>query len=327
MTTQEPRDFTTLQEAIVYFSNPDNCVAYMVERRWRNGVVACPTCGRTDVRYIASRRVWQCKTRHAKCQFSVKVGTIMEDSPIPLDKWLMAMWMVGNCRNGVSSYEIHRNIGVSQKTAWFLLHRIREAMKMAPVHHLADGWNHVVEVDETYISGNPKNMHADRRLRINQTGENKSIVMGMLDRQTREVRAKVIPNAKRATLQNEILKNVGFNAHIYTDQHLGYEGLDQLKRFTHKTVNHTMEYVKGRVHTQGIENFWALLKRSLKGTYVAVEPFHLDRYVDEQAFRFNSRVKKQNDAQRLDKLTGQLHGRRLTWAELTGKNAVAAGEF
>src|SRR5580693_2697252 len=122
---KEPK---TLQQAITYFASPDNCVAYLVGHRCPDGVV-CPTCGRTDVVYVAKRRVWQCKSRHPKCQFSVKVGTIFEDSPIPLDKWLMAMWMVANCKNGVSSYEIHRALGVTQKTAWFLLHRIRLAMK------------------------------------------------------------------------------------------------------------------------------------------------------------------------------------------------------
>jgi transposase-like protein len=328
MNSQPVREFSTLQQAIVHFSNPDNCVAYMVARRWPDGVVKCPTCGRDDVKYIAKRRVWQCKTRHAKCQFSVKIGTIMEDSPISLDKWLVAMWMLANCRNGVSSHEIKRTLGITQKSTWFMLHRIRWAMREESKHTMGSHWGNPIEVDETFIGGKPKNMHSKRRLEINQSGEDhKTAVMGMLNRETREVRAKVVPNVKRETLQAEILKNVGFNAHIYTDQHTGYMDLDKVKNFTHKTVNHTIEYVNGRVHTQGIENFWALLKRSLHGTYVAVEPFHLDRYVDEQAFRFNSRTKKQDDAQRLDKLASQLLGKRLTYAELTGKDADAARPF
>lgn len=322
MNTNEPRDFSTLQEAVVYFSDPDNCVAYMVARRWPDGIVACPTCGRTDVRYVATRRVWQCKTRHAKCQFSVKVGTIMEDSPISLDKWLMTMWMVANCRNGVSSHEISRSINVTQKSTWFMLHRIRAAMKAQPVHTMGSHWGNPVEVDETFIGGKPGNKHLGKR-----APKEKTIVMGMLNRETREVRAKVIPNVKRETLQTEILKNIGFNAHVFTDGYVGYDGLDKVKNFTHKTVNHVNEYVNGRVHTQGIENFWSLLKRTLQGTYVAVEPFHLDAYVDEQAFRFNNRKAFKTDAQRLDKLTTQTVGRRLTYAELTGKNATASGEF
>jgi transposase-like protein len=300
MNSQPVREFSTLQQAIVHFSDPDNCIAYMVARRWPDGVVKCPTCGRDDVKYIAKRRVWQCKTRHAKCQFSVKVGTIMEDSPISLDKWLVAMWMLANCRNGVSSHEIKRTLGITQKSTWFMLHRIRWAMREESKHTMGGNWQSPIEVDETFIGGRLKNMHSKKRLALGQE-DHKIAVMGMLNRETREVRAKVVPNVKRETLQAEILKNVGFNAHVFTDQHVGYDGLNKLKNFTHKTVNHTVEYVNGRVHTQGIENFWALLKRSLHGTYVAVEPFHLDRYVDEQAFRFNSRTKKQAIAVRRDK--------------------------
>jgi transposase-like protein len=300
MNSQPVREFSTLQQAIVHFSDPDNCIAYMVARRWPDGVVKCPTCGRDDVKYIAKRRVWQCKTRHAKCQFSVKIGTIMEDSPISLDKWLVAMWMLANCRNGVSSHEIKRTLGITQKSTWFMLHRIRWAMREESKHTMGGNWQSPIEVDETFIGGRLKNMHSKKRLALGQE-DHKIAVMGMLNRETREVRAKVVPNVKRETLQAEILKNVGFNAHVFTDQHVGYDGLNKLKNFTHKTVNHTVEYVNGRVHTQGIENFWALLKRSLHGTYVAVEPFHLDRYVDEQAFRFNSRTKKQAIAVRRDK--------------------------
>jgi transposase-like protein len=311
----------TLQQATVYFSNPDNCISFLVSRRWPDGVVKCPICGSEGVSYVASRRVWQCKTRHPKSQFSIKVGTIFEDSAVALDKWLMAMWMVANCRNGISSHEIARAIGVTQKSAWHMLHRIRLAMKEDHgIFTMGTGRANPVEVDETFIGGTPKNMHTKRRMAVGQDG-NKVAVMGMLNRQSREVRAKVIPNVKRETLQNEILANVGFNAHVYTDGHVGYQGLDgNAKNYTHRTVNHVNEYVNGRVHTQGIENFWSLLKRSLKGTYVAVEPFHLDAYVDEQVFRFNNRIGA-NDATRFCKLVTQTVGKRLTYAELTGKEA------
>jgi len=320
--TQVP-EFSTLQQAIVYFSNPDNCIAYLVAQRWPDGVVKCSTCGRDDVRYVASRRVWQCKTRHAKCQFSIKAGTIFEDSTLPLDKWLMAMWMIANCKNGVSSHEIARDLGVTQKSAWFMLHRIRRAMKMEDTPLTLGGqWTNPVEVDEAYIGGKAKNKHLGQR----KQEEKKTIVMGMLARGTREVRAKVIPQARRDVLQGEILKNIGFNAHVFTDGHVGYEGLDKLKNFTHQTVNHVNEYVNGRVHTQGIENFWSLLKRGLTGTYVAVEPFHLDAYVDEQVFRYNNRLKT-NDAGRFNKTVAQIVGKRLTYAELTGKTAEQARPF
>ena len=307
----------TLQEAIVYFSNPDNCVAYLVSKRWKDGVV-CPNCGSKEVKYMASRRVWQCKTRHPKSQFSVKVGSVYEDSAIGLDKWLTATWMVVNCKNGVSSYEIARSIGVTQKSAWFMLHRIRLAMKEDNGDLTLGGqWGNPVEVDETYIGGKARNKHLGNR----KQDDKKTIVMGMLARGTREVRAKVIPHARREVLQGEILKNIGFNAHVFTDGHPGYEGLDKMKNFTHRTVNHMNEYVNGRVHTQGIENFWGLLKRTLAGTYVAVEPFHLDAYVDEQVFRYNNR-KGMNDGQRFGICVERTFGKRLTYKQLTGKTEV-----
>jgi transposase-like protein len=320
----------TLQQATVYFSDLDNCVAFLMARRWPDGVVKCPICGTDGPKYMASRRVWQCKKRHPGSQFSIKVGTIFEDSALALDKWLMAMWMVANCRNGISSHEIARAVGVTQKSAWHMLHRIRLAMKDDSTHTMGSHWGNPVEVDESFVGGKMKNMHRKRAMAIRENVpvdrmegyetnlKNKTAVMGMLNRQTREVRAKVIPNVKRETLQTEILSNIGFNAHVFTDQHVGYDGLDKVKNFTHRTVNHMTEYVNGRVHTNGIENFWSLLKRSLNGTYVAVEPFHLDAYVDEQVFRFNNRINK-DDAFRFNKLVGQIVGKRLTYAELTGQ--------
>jgi transposase-like protein len=303
----------TLQQAIQHFSDPDNCVKYMVEQRWPDGVVVCPTCGRRDVSWLANQRKWQCKSRHAKRQFSAKVGTIFEDSPLGLDKWILATWMITNCKNGVSSYEIARNIGVTQKSAWFMLHRIRLAMKDESPARTMGQAGKPVEVDETFIGGKAKNKHLSAR----KQDEPKMVVMGMLDRSSREVRAKVVPNAKRETLQAEILKNIVKVGTVYTDGHVGYDQLNQL-RYIHETVNHVNEYVRGNVHTQGIENFWSCLKRTLTGTYVAVEPFHLDSYVDEQVFRFNNR-KGKNDEQRFKKVLSQVAGKRLTYAELAGK--------
>jgi transposase-like protein len=313
----------TLQAAIIYFSDPDNCVRYLVECRWPEGVV-CPTCGRTDVSYLAKRRVWQCKTRHPKAQFSVKVGTIFEDSPISLDKWLMAMWMVSNCKNGVSSWEIHRSVDVTQKSAWFMLHRIRLAMKDDRTHKF--GFGGPVESDETFIGPNPAKMHKSRKAKIQARDEakggyvSKTAVHGLIDRELRQVRTHVVPNVKRETLQSAILDNVTPFAKVYTDEAVAYDKLGE--NFVHKVVNHTQEYVRGQVHTQGIDNFWSLLKRGLRGTYIAVEPFHLDAYVDEQAFRYNNRATKDNplnDADRFALLVSQIVGRRITYRELTGK--------
>jgi transposase-like protein len=312
----------TLQDAIIYFADPAHCLDYMVARRWPNGVF-CPTCGRKDVSYLATQKKWQCKSAHVKRQFTAKVGTIFEDSPLGLEKWLPAVWLIVNAKNGISSYELARGLGVTQKTAWFMLHRIREAMKSGSLMKMGGPESGPVEVDETFVGGSTKKMHRERRLRM-QTAmkdDQKAIVMGMLDRESRQVRARVIPNVKRETLQNAILSEIEGGSTVYTD---GYQGYDKLaaKEYIHATVNHVEEYVRGEIHTQGIENFWSLLKRSLKGTYVAVEPFHLDRYVTEQVFRFNNRSTKDNpltDADRFALAVSQVAGKRLTYAEVTGK--------
>jgi transposase-like protein len=309
----------TLLEAIRYFSNEQVCIDAIASLRWPDGHPVCPNCnaveGERKHYWLKNQRRWKCYA--CRKQFSVKVGTIFEDSAIGLDKWMIALWMLCNCKNGVSSYEIARATGITQKSAWFVLQRLRLVLKTVAVH--AMGWTRKdpIEIDETYIGGKPRNMHAKRRMALGDK-DHKTIVMGMLSRDTREVRATVIPDAKRATLQTQILKNVGRSSHVFTDQHVGYDGLEKVNDYVHKTVNHMEEYVNGRVHTQGIENFWSLLKRTLSGTYVAVEAVHLDRYLDEQTYRFNNR-KNMNDGTRFRKALSQVAGKRLTYAELTGK--------
>jgi transposase-like protein len=302
----------SLQEAIVYFSNPDNCVEYLSVRRWSNGVV-CPGCGSRSVKFNAKRRTWQCASHHAKREFSVKVGTVMEDSAIGLDKWLTAIWLVTNCKNGISSYEIARDLRISQKSAWFMLHRIRLAMQDDFTGQLCGE----VEADETFIGGKARNMHVSKRQRrITGTGgKDKTAVMGMLERGGK-VRIAIIPNRKKSALQEEVKKHVEAGSALYTDALLSYQGL--AGEYAHQVVDHAVEYVNGRIHTNGLENFWSLLKRGISGTYVSVEPFHLHRYLDEQAFRFNNR-KNLDDAGRFDRTVTQIVGKRLTFAELTGK--------
>jgi transposase-like protein len=310
----------TLQQAIVYFADPDNCLNYLVARRWPNGVT-CPRCGSDRVTFMASRRVWQCKTRHPKSQFSVKVGTIFEDSPIGLDKWLCAMWMLANCKNGASSWEIHRTLGVTQKTAWFMLQRIRLALQGEETEKMSG----TVEADETFIGGLAKNMHKSTKEArgVGQGGAGKSIVMGILERHAdgSRVKAKVILERSQQTLHEEIKRNVEPGAEVMTDAHRSYMGLNP--EFVHQFVDHTERYVDGNVHTNAIENFWSCLKRSIKGTYVSVEPFHLFRYVDEQTFRFNER--KGNDAHRFSLAVSRIVGKRLTYAEVTGKVGFISG--
>jgi transposase-like protein len=303
----------TLVEAIQYFSDSENCRKFMIAVRWADGIVKCPHCGSEKVTYLEKAKLYRCYGKHPKQKFSLKVGTVFEDSPIGLEKWLPASWLLSNSKNGISSYELSRAIGVTQKSAWFMLHRIRVAMGEEPKGTIGGHWQNPIEIDETFVGGKAKNKHLSQRMQK----ERKTIVMGMLNRETRQIRAKVIPNVKRETLQAEILQHVGFNAYVFTDGHIGYDKLSEYKNFTHKTVNHINEYVNGRVHTQGIENFWSLLKRGLSGTYVAVEPFHMDSYVDEQVFRYNER--KRTDAQRFEKVLSQVAGKRLTYAEVTGK--------
>lgn len=317
---REPR---TLQEAIVYFGDPDRCFEYAKELRWLGGNVTCPRCAQAKHSFIKTRKIWFCYV--CKKQFTLKVGTVMEDSPIKLDKWMAAFWAVANCKNGISSHELGRMLGITQESAWFMLHRIREAMKGASATKLGGSGGGPVEADETWIGPNLQKMHRSKRLKIKAGIEGghseKSIVFGALDRGTKQVRAQVVPNVNRETLQNAILDRVGFGSTVYTDGWKGYNGLKH-SMFVHETVNHMEEYVRGEVHTQGIENFWALLKRSLRGTYVAVEPFHLDRYLDEQVFRFNNRATKGNalnDADRFALVMSQVGGKRLTYKQLTGK--------
>jgi transposase-like protein len=306
----EPRNLPkTLIEAIRYFSDQDVCVQFVAKLRWPDGPV-CPRCGGTEHSYLKTRRVWKCKS--CKRQFSVKVGSIFEDSAIPLDKWLAAMWMIANSKNGVSSHEMARSLGITQKSAWFLLHRVRLAMQTGTFEKL-DG---EIEVDETFIGGKAGNMHKDVRARkITGTGgKDKAIVAGVLQRGG-EVRAVVVSDTRRATLQAGVREHVEQGSAVYSDAWLGYTGL--AGEYDHKVVDHAEKYVDGQVHVNGVENFWSLLKRGLHGTYVSVQPWHLFRYIDERVFTYNERGL--TDLDRFLVVLGTVAGRRLTYKALTGK--------
>jgi transposase-like protein len=330
----------TLQQAIQHFADYETCRKFMVFMRWPDGTPRCPYCGATKLSWLAKAKVYQCYGDHKKKKFSLKVGTVFEDSPIGLDKWLPALWLLCNSKNGVSSYELSRSLGVTQKTAWFMLHRIRLAMATESFVKMGGSDGGPVEVDEAYIGGKPGNKHISERMAGKYTKDaagltirNRSYksttgratkkvpVFGMLDRETRQVRAQVIPEIRREVLMNAILNNVEKRSTIYSDGLAEYHSLKAMD-FVHDSVNHLYEYVRGEVHTNGIENFWSLLKRTLQGTYVAVEPFHLDSYVAEQVFRYNNRATKDNpltDADRFTLAVSQISGKRLTYAELTGK--------
>jgi len=322
MVTEKPV-LKTLQEAIAYFADPERAFEAAICFRWPDGEIYCPRCGAQKFSFIKTRRFWFCYA--CKKQFTVKVKTIMEDSALGLDKWMTAVWMLANCKNGISSYELARDLGITQKSAWFMLQRIRTALKERKFAggKLGGGPGSTVEADETFVGGKAGNMHKDKRKMMDTKGPlmNKTIVQGIFDREARKVRAQVVPNISRETLQNVLLKNIKFGSIVYTDNAVGYDKVSY--NFMHDVVNHTYEYVRGEVHTNSIENFWSLLKRTLRGTYVCVEPFHLSRYVDEQVFRFNNRKegdRKITDSERFATAMAGLAGRRLTYSELTGKD-------
>lgn len=313
----------TLQQAIVYYSDPDMCLATMVRLRWPDGVIKCPTCGCEKVSFLSTRRMWECSEKHAKRQFSVKIGTVMEDSAIGLDKWLVAMWLIANAKNGISSYELARSIGVTQKSAWFMLHRIRLAMQAKDGGKL-DGY---VEVDETYIGGKARFMSGERKRRLaaQRPFGGKVPVFGALQRAPEGGTSKVVTvvmgspkRLKKAAMQALVRDCVETGSTVNSDALKSYIGLD--RDYIHKVIDHAEAYAEGSVHTNGLESYWSLLKRALKGTYVSVEPFHLFRYLDEQAFRFNHR--KLSDAARFALTAASVFGKRLTFAELTAADGT-----
>ncbi len=248
----------TLQQAIIYFSDPKNCLNYLASKRWPDGVI-CPTCGRKDVTFLEKQNKWQCKSAHKQRQFSAKVGTIFEDSPLGLDKWLAAVWMIVNCKNGISSYEISRALGVTQKTAWFMDHRIRLAMQTGSFMKQMSGQ---VEVDETFIGGKARNMHRSvkaRRLKGATGFEGKMAVMGLLERHG-EVRTVVIPNTKRKSLRSAINTHIEPGSMVYSDALRSYTDLNA--DYIHSVINHAEKYVDGHIHVNGVENFWSLPQES-----------------------------------------------------------------
>ncbi len=322
----------TLQEAILYFSDAENCQQFMIKMRWPNGRVRCPYCDSDDVAFLPNAKVFKCYEKHPKQKFSLKVGTIFEDSAIGLDKWLPVMWLLVNSRNGVSSWEIHRSLGVTQKTAWFMLQRARLAMQDDLTGGMLEG---EIEVDESFIGGKVRNMHKARKERAQKHSKHgdKTIVLGVLERASegkpKRVRATVIADRKKETMREEVRATVAKGSQIHSDDLGNNWRMDD--EYTHNMVNHLEAYVEGNVHTNTLENFWSLLKRGVGGTYIAVEPFHLFRYVDEQAFRYNNRKdgagKVISDYDRFETALSQIVGKRLTYKQLTGKEGEIPEAF
>jgi transposase-like protein len=305
---------TTLLEAIDYFSDPDRALAFMVSLRWPTGEPTCPRCGSLEHSFLSTRTLWKCKD--CKRQFSVKVGTIFEDSPIGFDKWLPAIWLIANSKNSISSCEVARALGVTQKTAWFMLHRIRLAMEARSFAKLSG----TVEVDETFVGGQAKFMHSRiRKQRLTgRGGADKPAIQGAVQRGG-PVKAEVIDgDLDGPRLQGNVRRWVATGSAVYTDEARAYWGLDRF--YGHKSVRHAVEYVSGDVHTNTLENFWSLLKRAIKGTQIHVDEIHLDRYVAERAFAYNYR--KESDLERMRVALAGANGRRLTYAGLKAGTGV-----
>jgi len=317
---------TTLQEAIRYFADEERAFEFMKNVRWPDGVVRCPQCDGTEISFISTRKLWTCKSCKVRKQFTIKIGTVIEDSPIGYDKWICAFWMIANAKNGISSYEIGRALGVTQKTGWFLLHRIRLALQNGTIVKVGGQ----VEVDETYIGGRARMMNNKTRAKRNVTTSSKHLtpVQGVLERSKDGKKASRViltqmPTAGKTTLDPNVRKYVLRGSIVNTDEANAYEDIDD--EYVREVINHAKCYAHGKVHINGLENFWSLLKRTIRGTYVSVEPFHLFRYLDEQAFRFNERKDEDGDMGRFLKAIAGMIGKRLTWAKLTGQEGDADG--
>jgi transposase-like protein len=324
----------TLQEVVEFFADEQTAFTFAVSLRWPDGVF-CPFCNSQEHSFISTRRIWKCKA--CRKQFSVRIGTIFEDSPISLSKWFVAVWMLSNCKNGVSSYELHRAIEVTQKTAWFMLHRVRAAIKAKSFDKKLAG---IVEADECYIGGALKNMHKKKRRVLEaqahedrveraeghkqlgkkrrvRTGAGpllgKTIVQAVVERDG-EVRAQILKTLGTLERAEFIVDNVEEGSRVMTDTGNAKLG----PQFLHEFINHEHEYVRGQVHTNGVEGFWSLLNRTLEGTYVSVEPYHLSRYLDEQSFRYNNR--ETNDGNRFLRAMSQFPSTRLTYKDLIRSN-------
>lgn len=315
---------TNQLEAIRYFADADNCHTFLTAMRWPNGV-RCAHCESAAVGGLVvsgKRRLWNCKA--CRKQFTAKVGTIFEDSALGLDKWLPALWLVCNAKNGVSSCELARSLGVTQKTAWHMGHRIRLAMQQGGFQAAGE-----VEADETFIggvAGNRSRKVSRRRLMEEiTTGKLPKVpVHGVLERSTEPGKSRValtvLASTRKEPIMGAVRARVRPGSKVFTDSLRSYQHLTGAG-YDHEFIDHTITYAKGKVHTNGLENFWSLLKRTLGGTYVQVSPVHLFRYLDEQATRFNERGT--DDLARFVSTVRRVCGRRLTWKELTAKPARA----
>jgi transposase-like protein len=300
-------NFDSLFDLMDAFPDEQSCIDHLRSIRWRDGEF-CPYCGDNRVYHFSDRKTFKCGA--CRQRFSIKVGTIFEDTKLPLRKWFMAIWLITNHPKGIASTTLAKDLKVTQKTAWFVLHRLRHAARTNSFNAPLKG---DVEADTTFVGGKEKNKHADKKTPGSQGGANKSVVLGVIERDG-ELRALHVADAKAKTLQGNVRKNVRRRSAILTDEDSAFLGLSD--DYNHMTVNHSKgEYVRlgGFVHTNGIESVWAFLKRQIIGIHHWVSPKHLQRYVDEMSWRFNRRDMKVTA--RMNSLFGCVEGR-LRYREL-----------
>ncbi|NOT91039.1 IS1595 family transposase [Ferruginibacter sp.] len=306
--------FKNLREFITSLPDEESCRKYLMKERW-NGVVTCPYCSCERVTVIEGGKRFKCNHKDCRKNFSVTVGTIMEASKIPLCKWLTAIYLITAHKRGISSYQLGRDLGISQKSSWFMLHRIREMLRMK--EDIVLGEHSPVEADETYIGGKFANMHNSKRKKYSEAGNpfgNKTAVLGMIER-TGNLVAKVMPSNNNTAIPKTIAETVKLKATLITDSSNLYNRIAH--SYNYHAVNHSMqEYVRDNVHTNTIEGAFSHLKRMVIGTYYQISSKHTQRYCDEFAYRFNSR--KIKDADRFTLTMGRLEGR------LTYKNLIQA---